>query len=838
MFQFWGSRTYSGAEGMENPGYCSGSFDGLHHPSDDDDDEMVDIAGATLDFSSTDDVPPLSSGGFEDYSTTTGSSSSRAAGMNGTRPSNLVDPLEDPLPGVGTYEDFNTIDWVREKSKDRDRHREITNKSRQSTVALLHSISDAFSGWLLMLLVGLMAGALAGGIDIAAHWLNDMKGGVCLIGFWFNHEHCCWTSNETTFQERDRCPQWQSWAELITGTSEGAFAYVVNYLMYIFWALLFAFLAVTLVRAFAPYACGSGIPEIKTILSGFIIRGYLGKWTLIIKTITLVLAVSSGLSLGKEGPLVHVACCCANILCHLFTKYRKNEAKRREVLSAAAAVGVSVAFGAPIGGVLFSLEEVSYYFPLKTLWRSFFAALVAAFTLRSINPFGNSRLVLFYVEFHAPWHLVELAPFILLGIFGGLWGALFIKANIAWCRKRKSTILGHYPVIEVLVVAALTAIIAYPNSYTRMSGAELISELFNDCSLLDSSQLCGYKQPTNTSETGAGNSLADRPAGEGLYTALWQLALALVFKMMITVITFGMKVPSGLFIPSMAVGAIAGRLLGVGMEQLAYYHHDWFIFKGWCSPGADCITPGLYAMVGAAACLGGVTRMTVSLVVIMFELTGGLEYIVPLMAATMTSKWVADAFGREGIYEAHIRLNGYPFLEAKEEFEYSSLAVDVMRPRRADPALAVLTQEGMTVGEVETLVESTHYSGFPVVVSQESQRLVGFVLRRDLLISIDNARKRQEGVVSASQVVFTEHAPTQPDDAPPPLRLRGIMDLSPFTVTDHTPMDITVDIFRKLGLRQCLVTHNGRLLGIITKKDILKHMAQIANRDPESILFN
>lgn len=52
-----------GSEGMENPGYCSGSFDGLHHPSDDDDDEMVDIAGATLDFSTTDDVPPLSSGG-------------------------------------------------------------------------------------------------------------------------------------------------------------------------------------------------------------------------------------------------------------------------------------------------------------------------------------------------------------------------------------------------------------------------------------------------------------------------------------------------------------------------------------------------------------------------------------------------------------------------------------------------------------------------------------------------------------------------------------------------------------------------------------------------------
>lgn len=128
--------------------------------------------------------------------------------------------------------------------------------------------------------------------------------------------------------------------------------------------------------------------------------------------------------------------------------------------------------------------------------------------------------------------------------------------------------------------------------------------------------------------------------------------------------------------------------------------------------------------------------MTVSLVVIMFELTGGLEYIVPLMAAAMTSKWVADALGREGIYDAHIRLNGYPFLEAKEEFAHKTLAMDVMKPRRNDPLLTVLTQDSMTVEDVETIISETTYSGFPVVVSRESQRLVGFVLRRDLIISI------------------------------------------------------------------------------------------------------
>uniref|UniRef100_A0A9J7YA54 Chloride channel protein n=1 Tax=Cyprinus carpio carpio TaxID=630221 RepID=A0A9J7YA54_CYPCA len=732
---------------------------------------------------------------------------------------NLMDFLDEPFPDVGTYEDFHTIDWLREKSRDTDRHRKITCKSKESIWEFIKSLLDAWSGWLVMLLIGLLSGTLAGVIDLAVDWMTDLKEGVCLSALWYSHEQCCWTSNETTFADRDKCPQWQKWAELMTGYTEGAGVYLLNYFLYVLWALFFSFLAVSLVRVFAPYACGSGIPEIKTILSGFIIRGYLGKWTLLIKTVTLVLAVSSGLSLGKEGPLVHVACCCGNLFCSLFSKYSKNEGKRREVLSAAAAAGVSVAFGAPIGGVLFSLEEVSYYFPLKTLWRSFFAALVAAFTLRSINPFGNNRLVLFYVEYHTPWYMAELVPFILLGVFGGLWGTLFIRCNIAWCRRRKTTRLGKYPVLEVIVVTGITAVLAFPNPYTRRSTSELISELFNDCGALESSQLCDYIN--NPNMTRPVDDIPDRPAGPGVYSALWQLTLALVFKIVITIFTFGMKIPSGLFIPSMAVGAIAGRIVGIAVEQMAYHHHDWIIFKNWCRPGADCVTPGLYAMVGAAACLGGVTRMTVSLVVIMFELTGGLEYIVPLMAAAVTSKWVADAFGKEGIYEAHIQLNGYPYLD-QDEFTHRTLATDVMRPRRNEPPLAVLTQDSTTVEDVETLIKDTDYNGFPVVVSRESERLIGFVQRRDLILNIKNARQKQDGVVSNSVVYFTEDAPQIPASNPQPLKLRRILNLSPFTVTDHTPMETVVDIFRKLGLRQCLVTRSGEQKNLNIEKIIFK----------------
>ncbi|OWK01163.1 hypothetical protein Celaphus_00018165, partial [Cervus elaphus hippelaphus] len=100
----------------------------------------------------------------------------------------LLDLLDEPIPGVGTYDDFHTIDWVREKCKDRERHRRV---------------------W-----------ALAGLIEIAADWMTDLKEGICLSALWYNHEQCCWGSNETTFEERDKCPQWKTWAELIIGQAE------------------------------------------------------------------------------------------------------------------------------------------------------------------------------------------------------------------------------------------------------------------------------------------------------------------------------------------------------------------------------------------------------------------------------------------------------------------------------------------------------------------------------------------------------------------------------------------------------------------------------------------
>ena len=135
------------------------------------------------------------------------------------------------------------------------------------------------------------------------------------------------------------------------------------------------------------------------------------------------------------------------------------------MLSAASAAGVTVAFGSPIGGVLFSLEEVSYYFPLKTMWRSFFCALIAALTLKTLNPLGTGKLVMFQVQFNQDWHLFELIPFSILGILGGLFGAFFIKLSVVWLKFRQRA--KYNPMLEVVIITLLTLLLSYFCLYTR-----------------------------------------------------------------------------------------------------------------------------------------------------------------------------------------------------------------------------------------------------------------------------------------------------------------------------------------------------------------------------------
>jgi chloride channel 3/4/5 len=124
--------------------------------------------------------------------------------------------------------------------------------------------------------------------------------------------------------------------------------------------------------------------------------------------------------------------------------------------------------------------------------------MIASLIVKILSPFENQHLGLFYVGTKYRWFYFEMIPFILLGILGGLFGALFIKLNIAWCKRRRRTRLGHYPVIEVIIVALITLIVSYPNPYTRMPMPELIRRLISSCESEDESLLCNYQRNTTS----------------------------------------------------------------------------------------------------------------------------------------------------------------------------------------------------------------------------------------------------------------------------------------------------------------------------------------------------
>jgi chloride channel 3/4/5 len=171
-----------------------------------------------------------------------------------------------------------------------------------------------------------------------------------------------------------------------------------------------------------------------------------------------------------------------------------------------------------------------------------------------------------------------------------------------------------------------------------MGGTELVYNLFAMC-------LPG------SPNTHAGLCVLD--PGEQTFHVMRMIAVALVVKAALTVVTFGIKVPAGIFIPTLGVGACAGRIVGLAVQYAQWRWPAAPVFSS-CKGNTVCVIPGLYAMVGAAATLSGVTRTTVSLAVIMFELTDTLTYAVPVMLAVLVAKTIADALEPKGIYELAI----------------------------------------------------------------------------------------------------------------------------------------------------------------------------------------
>ncbi|PHH75360.1 hypothetical protein CDD80_2457 [Ophiocordyceps camponoti-rufipedis] len=701
-------------------------------------------------------------------------------------------PIDEAIAEIKRYEDFSTIDWVQDAAREQARRKVRRRRAAGLYVRggsgwryRLWAWYDAAQGWIVVTIMGVAIGLNAAFLNIITEWLSDIKMGYCSTAFYLNQSFCCWG-------ERDGCEHWHRWAGFEP----------LNYLLYIVFATLFAFVSATLVKSFAPYAAGSGISEIKCIIAGFVMKGFLGLRTLLIKSVCLPLAIASGLSVGKEGPSVHYAVCTGNVVSRLFTKYRGNAGKTREILSACAAAGVAVAFGSPIGGVLFSLEEMSNYFPLKTMWRSYFCALVATAVLAAMNPFRTGQLVMFQVSYDRDWHFFEVLFYVVIGLFGGLYGALVIKWNLRAQAFRKKY-LTRYAVLEATLLAAATAVVAYPNAILRIDMTESMEQLFLECEAgADHHGLCE----------------SDRRVAN-----VASLALATVLRIFLVIISYGCKVPAGIFVPSMAIGASFGRTVGILVQALHEANPTGLFFSA-CKVDEPCITPGTYAFLGAAAALSGIMHITVSVVVIMFELTGALTYILPTMIVVGVTKAVSDWFGKGGIADRMIWFSGFPFLDNKEDHNFGVPVSHVM-----GNSVVSLPVDGLSLGQVEQLLSEDKYQGFPIVEDSRSKILAGYIGRPELQYGIDRIRRERTVVDPSARCVFARPAePTAAStEAAAMLDLSGYVDTTPVRVHPKLPLETVMELFRKIGPRVILIEYHGRLTGLVTVKDCLKYQFQV-----------
>ncbi|KAK6080005.1 voltage gated chloride channel [Seiridium cupressi] len=756
------------------------------------------------------------------------------------------------------YDQFTSTDWVHDSIADAYRVKAL--RARKGFWGKANVLFDSAQGWILSAVVGFLVAVLAYCVNVAETTIFDYKDGYCAKAWYLREKMCC---------PHGPCTDWRNWSEVLGGHPFGDKwtefgVYLVAVVLLSVLACLLTLTTKTVVpsayrmttldenlaadfptevddndneddpqdlnpqeRLSEPAAppmvyysaAGSGVAEVRVILSGFVLHGFLGFKTLVIKSAGLILSVASGLSLGKEGPYVHIATCIGNICCRLFAKYDQNDGKRREVLSAAAAAGVVVAFGAPLGGVLFGLEEVAYFFPAKTLFRTFFCCITAALSLKFLNPYGTHKIVMFEVRYKVDWQYFELVSFILVGILGGAAGALFIKASRKWAVTfRKIRVIKKYPMVEVVLVALVTGLIGYWNPLTKLPVAKLLLNLAAPCDddTRDSLGLC--------------------PDEIGEIPGIMRLLLAaFLIKGFLTIITFGIKVPAGIYVPSMVVGGLMGRIVGHATQWLVLRFPHASLW-GTCPvyAQATCIQPGVYALIAAGSTMCGVTRLSVTLAVILFELTGSLDYVLPFSLAILVAKWTADAMEPLSIYDLLTEMNSYPFLNNKHKPIFTSDLEDILPRRvRRERVIDITNSPLVPASELRTKLELLHKAGeldggLPIL---RDGILVGLIPAPDLEYALDKLPDEGSALCLMANVPSIDD---DEDDERDPTDFTPYIDPAPVALDIRSPMDLVYECFVKLGLRYICVLKDGRYAGMTHKKRFVKYMREIEEKQHAS----
>ena len=519
----------------------------------------------------------------------------------------------------------------------------------------------------------------------------------------------------------------------------------VKYLLWVSLPVLLILFATGFVHVLAPQAIGSGIPEIKTILRGVALKEYLTGRTLIAKVVGLTATLGSGMPLGKEGPFVHIACVVASLMSSLVTQFQgiyTNESRRNDMLAAAAAVGVACCFAAPIGGVLFSIEVTTVYFAVRNYWRAFFAAVCGAIFFRMIAIWSNRAdtvVAMFRTAFKVeyPYDPLELFVFAGIGAVCGVAGWLYVylhRRYVLWMRgnKRLSSFLQKNRFIYPAMVSLLLASATFPPGLGQFHCGILgthgqVEELFSNITWVDSS-------PNLPPEH---HHIVENWTTP--YTSIFtNLAIYVAYTFFGSILASTLPVPTGVVIPTFKTGAAFGRLVG---EAIAF----WFPLGISYGEFKHFIVPGGYATAGAAAFTGAVTH-TISISVIVFEMTGQITHIIPVLIAVLVSNAIAHLLG-PSCFDSIILIKKLPYLPdilPSSSATYSVFVEDIMLRD-----IKYIWQKMTYYQLKEQLMQNKQLRSFPLVDSPDQMVLLGSIQRTELIHAIQRQISNQKRLATA-----------------------------------------------------------------------------------------
>ncbi|NRB08182.1 MAG: chloride channel protein [Richelia sp.] len=479
----------------------------------------------------------------------------------------------------------------------------------------------------------------------------------------------------------------------------------------------------------APEVSGSGIPHVKAILGKVPLT--INLRIAIVKLIGSTLVMGAGFPLGRQGPTVQVG---AALAAQISRWFPTSPDYRRQIIAAGAGAGLAAGFNTPIAGVLFVVEALLQDISGFTLGTAILASFIGAVVARWL---GGSGFVFQIAPSQTGFSPQEIPFYLTMGILAGILGGLFNNGIVAASRLTKGLRISLPLRVGIAGLVCGVTIAFLPDDFLDSAGLREV--------------LIGGK-------------------------ADWQLTLiAFVAQFVLTILVYATGAPGGLFAPALIMGASLGLLIGFIQSQIL-----------------SASAPLTYALAGMGTFFTAVTRVPITGIVIVFEMTTDFNIVLPLMISSAIAYLIADIVSPESLYTRLLALKGIDLEESHQEGLLTTLtAANVMQRRVETVSRYISFSEA-----VQTLSRSRHRN-LPVV---DKGVLIGIISQRELTNYTDKS--------------LVEDIP-----------IEEIMYPSPMTARATATLAHILHLLNQYNLSCLPVTEGRHLVGIITRSDIIRATA-------------